>query len=55
MERITYSIKETGKALGIGRTLIYEMIDDGRLEVIKVGRRTLVKAASIKRLVDGLR
>lgn len=55
MERITYSIKETGIALGIGRTLIYEMIDDGRLEAIKVGRRTLVKADSIKRLVDGLR
>lgn len=55
MERITYSINETAKSLGIGRTLIYEMIDDGRLEAIKVGRRTLVKADSIKRLVDGQR
>lgn len=53
MERITYSIAETGAVLGIGRTLIYEMLDDGRLEAIKVGRRTLVKADSIKRLVDG--
>ncbi len=29
------------------------LIGDGRLEVFKLGRRTLVKADSIRRLIDG--
>jgi hypothetical protein len=29
------------------------MIGEGRLETFKLGRRTLIKTASIRRLVDG--
>ena len=50
---IAVSINDTVKMLGVGRTSIYEMIKDGRLEAFKLGRRTLVKAESIRRLVDG--
>jgi hypothetical protein len=28
------------------------MIGDGRLEAFKLGRRTLIKTASIRRLID---
>ncbi|WP_426257473.1 helix-turn-helix domain-containing protein [Sphingomonas sp. DC1600-2] len=52
MKPVTISIKETTEALGIGRTTAYQLIRDGRLEVIKLGRRTLVKADSLRRLVD---
>lgn len=52
MEKFAYSIKETAAALGVGRTSIYAMIGDGRLETFKVGRRTLIKADSVRRLVD---
>jgi excisionase family DNA binding protein len=52
MEPLAISIGETAKALGLGRTSIYAMIGDGRLETFKLGRRTLVKTASIRRLVD---
>lgn len=54
MEQFAYSISETAKALSLGRTSIYALIGDGRLEVIKLGRRTLVKAESIRRLIEGL-
>ena len=53
MEKLAYSINETARALSMGRTSIYAMIADGRLEAFKLGRRTLIKAESIRRLVEG--
>lgn len=53
MEKLAYSISETARALSMGRTSIYAMMSDGRLESFKLGRRTLIKAESIRRLVDG--
>ncbi len=52
MERLAYSINETAEALSLGRTSVYALIAEGRLEVFKLGRRTLVKAESIRKLVD---
>jgi excisionase family DNA binding protein len=51
MEALAVSINDTAKALGLGRTSIYAMIADGRLIAFKLGRRTLVKAESIRLLV----
>jgi excisionase family DNA binding protein len=53
METLAVSINDAAKALGLGRTSIYAMIANGRLEAFKLGRRTLVKVESIKRLVPG--
>lgn len=53
MDRLAYSINETARTLSLGRTSIYVMIADGRLEAFKLGRRTLIKADSIQRLVAG--
>jgi excisionase family DNA binding protein len=51
MEPIVLSINDTAKALGLGRTSIYALIKAGRLEAVKIGRRTLIKVASIRRLM----
>jgi len=53
MEKLAYSINETAQALSLGRTSVYAMLADGRLKSFKLGRRTLIKAESIHRLVDG--
>ena len=50
MEPIFASINETARALGVGRTKIYELINAGRLETVKIGRRTLVRTDSIRAL-----
>lgn len=52
-EPIAYSINDACRAVGIGRTYLYKMIGDGRLEVRKVGKRTLIPASSLRRLIDG--
>ena len=52
IEPLAVSINDTVRMLGVGRTSIYEMIKDGRLEAFKLGRRTLVRVESIRRLVD---
>ena len=53
MEPLALSIGDTAKALSLGRTSIYAMIGDGRLEAFKLGRRTLIRMESIRRVVAG--
>lgn len=53
MDKLAYSISETAKALSLGRTSVYTLIAEGRLDTFKFGSRRLVKADSVRRLVDG--
>ena len=47
-----YSDHDASKVLGLGRTYIYQRIGDGRLESRKIGKRTLIPASSLRRLID---
>ena len=51
MEPLALSINDTAKLLSLGRTSIYAMIADGRLEAFRLGRRRLVRMESVKRLI----
>jgi excisionase family DNA binding protein len=53
MEPLALSVNDAAKALSLGRTSIYAMIADGRLQAFKLGRRTLIKMESIRRIVAG--
>lgn len=55
MDIVATSINEASRALGLGRTKIYELINAGRLDTIKVGRRTLIRTDSIRALANGER
>jgi excisionase family DNA binding protein len=48
---IAVSVSEAARLLSIGRTKVYELINDGTLRTVKVGRRTLVAMASIHALI----
>lgn len=48
------SIGETVRLFGIGRTKLYELINSGDIEALKLGRRTLIRANSARSYIDGL-
>jgi len=52
MEVVAAPINDAAKSLGVCRSTIYTLINEGKLTTVKIGRRTLVKADSIRALVD---
>lgn len=54
MVPFTISISEAAGALSIGRSSVYNLIHEGRLETIKIGRRRLIKVESICLLLEAL-
>jgi excisionase family DNA binding protein len=54
-ERLLAPITEAGAMIGHGRSYIYKLIDDGKLEAVKSGKRRLIVVDSIRKYVDSLR
>lgn len=50
----TFSIVETTRILGIGRSTLYAIIKEGRLPVRKLGKRTLVRKEDLDRFIEEL-
>lgn len=46
---------EASHQLGVGRSTVYALIAAGSLEVVKIGRRSLIPAESIEAYVASLR
>lgn len=53
-EKLTYSIKEASKALGIGTTTLYKHLAKGELSAVKLGSRTLIPADALRRWIEAL-
>ncbi len=51
MFKLTYTIPETAKILGIGRSAAYEAARTGQIPTIKIGKRILVPVAALERLL----
>jgi excisionase family DNA binding protein len=49
----TYGVADTCGLTGLKRTTIYKLLKNKTLDHVKVGSRTLITAASIKRLING--
>ena len=50
-ERLTMTVEEAAKALGIGRNLAYQQAADGVLPTVRIGRRLLVPREALKELL----
>lgn len=48
---LLHPIPRAAKLLGIGRTSVYELLDEGKLASVHIGRRRLIPDASIKRFL----
>ncbi|MGE3364792.1 MAG: helix-turn-helix domain-containing protein [Rhizobiaceae bacterium] len=55
MTKLLYTIDEAGEVLGHKRTFLYELLQSGKLESVKAGKRRLIVAESIQRYVASLR
>jgi excisionase family DNA binding protein len=51
-ERLTLTVEETAKLLGIGRQLAYDRVKTGEIPSIKIGRRILVPRRALERLLE---
>jgi excisionase family DNA binding protein len=51
----TYSVKDLVNELRVGRTMIYQLIKEGKLKTIHIGDRTLVAAEDLDAFIDSLR
>lgn len=52
MDQLLASVAETGRILSLGRTTIYHLIREEKLDAVKIGRRTLIRIDSIQRLAS---
>jgi excisionase family DNA binding protein len=53
VERLLCSIPEAAIALGVSRSKTYELISEGRLLTVSIGRRRLVRTESIRAIANG--
>lgn len=54
MEPLNVTIPEASRILGCGRSKLYELIAEQRLEAVKLGTRTLIRVASLKAFSNAL-
>ena len=53
MAQRTVSVEQAAKELGIGRSLAYELARQGRIPIIRLGRRMVVPRAALERMLEG--
>jgi excisionase family DNA binding protein len=52
--KIFYSVNETCELLAVGRTTLYRLILEGRLDATKIGAKTLITWPSIEKFASEL-
>jgi excisionase family DNA binding protein len=53
-ERLTVTVPEAARLLGLSRMSAYNGIRTGQIPSIRVGRRVLIPRAALGRLLDGV-
>ena len=51
---LSLSVEGAAKALGLGRTFVFQLIKEGRLKAVKIGRRTLIPVAECEAFLSRL-
>ncbi len=51
-EKLTLTVSETARALGISRGLAYEMVRTGEIPSVRFGKRVLVPRRTLERLLE---
>ena len=51
MNRLTYSVTEASKILGVSRGLLYNQIRQGEIRAIKLGRKVVITHAVLEEIL----
>lgn len=51
IERLGFSPEETRRALGISKSLIYRLINQGEIKTIRLGHRHIIPRSEIERII----
>lgn len=52
-DRLAYTVTETAQALGIGRTVAYDLIRRGEIPHVRIGRSIRIPRASLDAWLQG--
>jgi excisionase family DNA binding protein len=53
--RVLFTVEEAARALGIGRTRMFELIQDGHVETVLIGRLRRIPVDALDTFVNRLR
>ncbi len=53
--RLLLTVEEAGQLLGVGRTTVYQLIGDGEIRTVKIGRSRRVARCDLEAFVEQLR
>ena len=48
------SVKEARRLIGVSNTRIYDLINDGSLETVHIGKRRMIRYSSLQRIAGAL-
>jgi excisionase family DNA binding protein len=54
-DRVALSINDWCRWSGIGRTKTYQLISDGHLPIVKIGKKTLIRTSDGEALLEKFR
>lgn len=54
MEPLLVSVEDAAKAIGLGKSKLYELLLSGQLKSLKIGRRRLISRHDLNEFIDGL-
>ena len=49
---LSYSVKDAAQVIGVSNRTIWRLISAGEIQTFKLGCRTLIRAESLKDLID---
>jgi excisionase family DNA binding protein len=51
---LAYSPAQAARALGISRSTLYTLVKDGRIPIVKIGTRSVIRHAALLAFLDAL-
>lgn len=52
-QRLAYTVKEAAHLLSLSRSLVYELINAGKIETIRIGRARRITSRQLEAYING--